>query len=262
MFELEHITKVYTRGFLRRQKTVAVDDVSLSVPDGGTLGLVGESGSGKSTLGRIALRLIEPTSGTVRFCGEDVTALSGPALRLFRPRMQILFQDPDSSLNPRMTVHDCIAEPFRIWNLAGPREIEDSIPELLELVGLQPDLAPRHPFEISGGQKQRVALARVLVLNPEFIVADEPTAALDLSVQAQVLSLLKEIQRKRNLTLLFISHDLQVIRKMSDTIAVMHAGKIVEQGVAAKVLHHPENPYTARLIAAARAGEAWFGKGT
>jgi ABC-type microcin C transport system duplicated ATPase subunit YejF len=176
--------------------------------------------------------------------------------------MQIIFQDPDTSLNPRMTVHDCVAEPFRIWNLAGPRETEERIPELLEQVGLQPDLASRYPFEISGGQKQRVALARVLALNPEFIVADEPTAALDLSVQAQVLGLLKDIQQKRKLTILFISHDLQVIQKMSDTIAVMHEGKIVEQGATAEVLNHPRNSYTARLIAAAHACEAWSGKET
>jgi ABC-type oligopeptide transport system ATPase subunit len=260
MIELANITKYYTRGFFRKQKKMVVDNVSLSIRTGGTLGLVGESGSGKTTLGRIALRLIEPSSGTVRFDGVDLATLSRPALRHLRQRMQIIFQDPDTSLNPRMTIHDCVAEPIRIWHLAGPRETEDRIPALLEQVGLQPDLATRYPFEISGGQKQRVALARVLALNPEFIVADEPTAALDLSVQAQVLGLLKEVQQKRNLTLLFISHDLQVIQKMSDTVAVMHAGTIVEQGETRKVLEHPENRYTARLIAAAHAREAWFGK--
>lgn len=260
MLELANITKYYTSGFFRKQKNVAVENVSLSLRNGETLGLVGESGSGKSTLGRIALRLIEPSSGTVRFDGVDLATLSRPALRHFRKRMQILFQDPDTSLDPRMTVHDCVAEPFRIWHLAKPREMEDRIPELLELVGLQPDLASRYPFEISGGQKQRVALARVLALNPEFIVADEPTAALDLSVQAQVLSLLKEIQRKRNLTLLFISHDLQVIGKMSDTVAVLHEGKIVEIGRTPDVLERPQHPYTAGMIAAARTSEAWFGK--
>jgi ABC-type oligopeptide transport system ATPase subunit len=260
MIELSSVTKYYSKGFFRKQRTTVVDNVTLSIRKGETLGLVGESGSGKTTLGRIALRLIEPSSGTVRFDGVDLTALSRTALRQLRPRMQIVFQDPDTALNPRMTVYECVAEPLKIWHLAGPREIEDRIPELLEQVGLQPDLATRYPFEISGGQKQRVALARVLALNPEFIVADEPTAALDLSVQAQVLSLLKEIQQKRKLSLLFISHDLQVIQKMSDTVAVMHAGKIVERGVAAEVFHHPENPYTVRLIAAARASEAWFGK--
>jgi ABC-type oligopeptide transport system ATPase subunit len=262
MIELENITKYYTRGFLRKQKNLVVDDVSLSIRTGETLGLVGESGSGKTTLGRIALRLIEPSSGTVRFDGVNLTTLSRSALRSFRQRMQIIFQDPDTSLDPRMTVHDCVAEPFRVWHLAGPRELKDRIPELLELVGLQPDLASRYPFEISGGQKQRVALARVLALNPEFIVADEPTSALDLSVQAQVLSLLKDIQQKRKLTLLFISHDLQVVQKMSDTIAVMHAGRIVERGTTSEVLEHPKDPYTSRMVAAAHASEAWFGKDT
>ena len=174
--------------------------------------------------------------------------------------MQIIFQDPDTSLDPRMTVHDCISEPFTVWNLAGPREIEDRIPELLEQVGLQPDFASRYPFEISGGQKQRVALARVLALDPTFIVADEPTAALDISVQAQVLTLLKEIQKKRNLTFLFISHDLQVIEKMSDTIAVLHNGKIVEHGASQDVLKRPRDSYSRKMIAAARESEAWFGK--
>jgi len=260
MIELEHITKYYTRGVFRKQKSLAVDDVSLTIRSGETLGLVGGSGSGKTTLGRIALRLIEPSGGTVRFDDVDITKLSRPAMRLLRRRMQIIFQDPDSSLDPRMTIHDCIAEPFTLWHLAGPRETEDRIPELLEQVGIQPDLASRYPFEISGGQKQRVALARVLALDPSFIVADEPTAALDLSVQAQVLSLLKDIQQERKLTLLFISHDLQVIERMSDTIAVMHAGKIVEQGVTSEVLQHPGDPNTARMIAAAHESEAWFGK--
>jgi ABC-type oligopeptide transport system ATPase subunit len=260
MIEFLSVTKYFEKGFFRRHRTTAIDNVSLSIRKGEMLGLVGESGSGKTTLGRIALRLIEPSSGTVRFDGITVNTLSRSALRQLRPRMQIIFQDPETSLDPRMTIHDSIAEPLTIWQRAGPREIEDSIPELLELVGLQPDLATRYPFELSGGQKQRVALARVLALNPEFIVADEPTAALDLSVQAQVLSLLKEIQQKRNLTLLFISHDLQVVEKMSDTIAVMHAGKIVEQGRTREIFGHPQNPYTARLVAAARASEAWFGK--
>ena len=261
MIELENITKYYTRGFFRKQKKMVVDNISLSIRAGETLGLVGESGSGKTTLGRIVLRLIEPSSGTVRFDGVDLTALSLWAMRNYRRRMQIIFQDPDSSLDPRMTIHDCVAEPFIVWNLAGPREIDDRIPELLELVGLQADLATRYPFEISGGQKQRVALARVLALNPTFIAADEPTSALDLSVQAQVLSLLKDIQRKRNLTLLFISHDLQVIQKMSDTIVVMHEGKIVEQGTTSEILEHPKHHYTARMVADARASEAWVGKG-
>ena len=258
MIELDAITKIYTKGFLRPQKTTAVDNVSLSIEKGGSLGLVGESGSGKTTLGRIALHLIKPTSGTVRFDGVNLMALSRSALRQIRPRMQIVFQDPDTSLDPRMTVRECIAEPLTIWNLVEPHEREDRICELLGQVGLQPDLIGRFPFEISGGQKQRVALARVLALNPDFIVADEPTAALDLSVQAQIISLIKTVQKKTNLALLFISHDLQIIEQMSDSVAVMHKGRIVEQGTTREILHFPKDSYTRRLVTAAYKNEAWL----
>jgi len=262
MIDLSFVTKYYSKGFFRRQRTTVVDNVTLSIRKGETLGLVGESGSGKTTLGRIALRLIEPSSGTVRFDGVDLTSLSRAALRQLRPRMQIVFQDPDTALNPRMTIRDCVAEPLKVWDLARPGEMEDRVLGLLEQVGLQPDLIGRYPFELSGGQKQRVALARVLALDPEFIVADEPTAALDLSVQAQILSLLKDIQKRTNLTLLFISHDFQVIERMSDSVAVLHAGSVVEHGPAREILNHPQNRYTADLVAAAHASEAWFGKGT
>jgi ABC-type glutathione transport system ATPase component len=260
MIELDGITKIYSRGFLRRQKTVAVDNVTLSIKRRETLGLVGESGSGKSTLGRIALRLIKPTSGAVGFEGTDLTQLSGKELRKFRPRMQILFQDPDTALDPRMTVRQCVEEPLAIWNPGGKEETEDRIAGLLGQVGLSPDLIDRYPFEISGGQKQRVALARVLTLNPDFLVADEPTAALDLSVQAQVLSLIKTIQKRTNLTLLFISHDLQVIGQMSDQVAVMHKGSIVEHGAVQDILNNPRHEYTRQLVAAAKESEAWLGK--
>lgn len=260
MIELDAVTMVYTKGFLRRQKNIAVNNVSLFIKKGESLGLVGESGSGKTTLGRIALRLIEPTSGTVRFDGVNLTSLSRSALRQIRPRMQIVFQDPDTSLDPRMTVRECIAEPMKIWHLAELNEQKDRVLELMDLVGLQPDLIDRYPFEISGGQKQRVALARVLALKPEFIVADEPTAALDLSVQAQILTLIKTVQKKTNVTLLFISHDLQVIGQMSDTVAVMHEGRIVERGSPCEILHTPQDPYTRKLIAAAYESEAWLGK--
>ena len=260
MLELLGITKVYKTGFLRKQETPAVSNVSLSIKKGTSMGLVGESGSGKTTLGRIALRLIEPTSGTIRFDGEDITRLSQRELRRIRPRMQIIFQDPDTSLDPRMTVRECVAEPLTIWNLVEPKDREDRICELLDLVGLQADLIDRYPFEISGGQKQRVALARVLALNPAFVVADEPTAALDLSVQAQVLSLIQTVRKKTGLSLLFISHDLQVIEQMSDTVAVMHRGTIVEQGNTADVLKSPKDPYTQDLVSAAYESEAWFGK--
>ena len=260
MIELGGITKIYSRGFFRRQKTVAVNNVTLSIKKGEALGLVGESGSGKSTLGRIALRLIEPTSGTVRFDGTDLMHLSRKDLRKFRPRMQILFQDPDTALNPRMTIRQCVAEPLAIWNPAGKEETDDRIAGLLELVGLSPDLIDRYPFEISGGQKQRVALARVLSLNPSFVVADEPTAALDLSVQAQVLGLIKSLQKRTNLTLLFISHDLQIIEQMSDTVAVMHRGSIVEHGTMRALLYNPQDIYTQRLVTAAKECEVGSGK--
>ncbi|MDD1702025.1 MAG: ABC transporter ATP-binding protein [Methanoregula sp.] len=260
MIELAGVTKVYTRGFLRREQTVAVDNVTLSIGKGESLGLVGESGSGKTTLGRLALRLIEPTSGTVRFDSMDLTSLSRTALRQVRPRMQIVFQDPDTALDPRMTVRQCIAEPMKVWHLAESVDQEERVLALMDLVGLQPDLVDRYPFEISGGQKQRVALARVLSLKPDFIVADEPTAALDLSVQAQILNLIKTVQKKTNVTLLFISHDLQVIGQMSGTVAVMHKGKIVEQGRTRDILNNPKETYTKNLIAAAYEGEAWVGK--
>lgn len=260
MLELDAVTKVYSKGFLRRQKTVAVDNVTLSIKKGESLGLVGESGSGKTTLGRLALRLIEPTSGSVCFDGTDITHLSRPALRNLRPRMQIVFQDPDTSLDPRMRIRDCIAEPLSIWHLAEKHEMEDRILGLLDLVGLQRDLIDRFPFEISGGQKQRVALARVLSLDPDFIVADEPTSALDLSVQAQILSLVKDVQKKKKITILFISHDLQVVEQMSDRVAVMHHGSVVELGKTADVIHNSRHPYTRQLTKAAFAGEAWLGK--
>ncbi|MFA5254522.1 MAG: dipeptide/oligopeptide/nickel ABC transporter ATP-binding protein [Methanoregula sp.] len=260
MIELEGVTKVYSRGFIRREQTVAVDNVTLSIKKGESLGLVGESGSGKSTLGRLALRLIEPTNGTVRFDGLDLSCLSRSELRRTRPRMQIVFQDPDTALDPRITVKDCIAEPMKVWHLAMPVEQKRRVVELMDLVGLQPDLIDRYPFELSGGQKQRVALARLLALKPDFIVADEPTAALDLSVQAQILALIKKIQRSTGLTLLFISHDLQVIGQMSDTVAVMHKGKIVEQGRTRDVLDNPTDSYTHHLVEAAYESSAWMGK--
>jgi len=261
MLELSHVTKTYNRGFLRHRKVMVVDDVSLSVKNGETVGLVGESGSGKSTIGRIALRLIEPSSGTVRFDGADLTALHGQALRAFRPKMQILFQDPDTSLDPRMTVAASIMEPMKIWNLHEPDERKEQMSVLLDLVGLTPDLAGRYPFELSGGQRQRVMLARVLSLSPRFLVADEPTSALDLSVQAQVISLLRDLQKRMGLALLFISHDLELVRQVSDRVAVLHAGKIVELRPTADLFRSPQHPYTARLVAASKEADVWFGKG-
>jgi len=260
MIETEGISKSYTSGFLHKQHKTVVRNVSFTIGKGETMGLVGESGSGKTTLGRILLRLEEPTAGAIWFDGTELTALRGRALQKIRPRMQIVFQDPDTALDPRMTAGDSIAEPIRIWQPAGRHDIDNRVAELLELVGLQPELATRHPFELSGGQKQRVALARALALDPEFLVADEPTSALDLSVQAQVLSLLKGVRKACNMTLLFISHDLEVIRWMTDRVAVMRNGEIIEIQDTPDLFSSPKHPYTRQLVSAVREGGMWYGK--
>ncbi|KSW12719.1 oligopeptide ABC transporter ATP-binding protein [Pyrodictium occultum] len=234
----------FTRGWVR-----AVDDVSFIVPRGKTMGLVGESGSGKTTTGRLVLRLIEPTRGTVFFEGRDVFKLKGRELKWFRRQAQIVFQDPYSSLNPRMTVYDILTEPLRVHGI----EVDDTysyVVKLLEEVGLNESHVYRYPHEFSGGQRQRIAIARVMVLKPKFIVLDEPTSALDVSVQAQILNMLKELQAKYGLTYLFISHDLGVIRYMSNYIAVMYLGKIVELGPAEEVFEKPLHPYTEMLLSA------------
>ena len=260
MIELENVGKEYASGYFRRDKTVALQDVSFSVKRGETLGVVGESGSGKTTLARIMLMLTRPTAGKVWFDGKDLTSLSREELRQVRPSMQIVFQDPDSSLNPRLPVGQSVAEPFCVWGCADRHEIGERVAGLLELVGLQPELAGRYPFELSGGQKQRVAIARALALDPAFLVTDEPTAALDLSVQAQVISVIRNVQKRMGLTLLFISHDLEVIRQVSDYTAVLHAGRLVEHRRTADLFRAPEHPYTAGLVAASQEAAAWFGK--
>lgn len=259
MIELDAVTKIYSSGYFSGLKKTAVSDASVSIRKGETLGLVGESGCGKTTLGRIALRLIEPSAGKIWFDGIELSGLSRSALRKVRPRMQMIFQDPDTVLDPLMTVGDCVAEPLKIWEQTSRHERMDTVLELFHTVGLQPDLVSRYSYELSGGQKQRAALARALALDPEFIVADEPTSALDLSVQAQVLSLLKDIQKKRDLTLLYISHDLQVIQSMADRVAVMKEGRILETKKTADLFSSPEHPYTRELIEAATVSEAWFG---
>jgi peptide/nickel transport system ATP-binding protein len=260
MIELEQVSKYYTSGFLRRNRTAAVEDVSLTIRRGETLGLVGESGSGKSTLGRIMVHLTTPSAGRVLFDGIDFAVLKRPALRQLRPRMQIVFQDPETALDPRMTIGASVAEPLVVWQRGTKNEIQDRVAGLFEMVGLQPALAVRRPFELSGGQKQRAALARALALGPEFLVLDEPTAALDLSVQAQILSLVQVLQQRMNLTILFISHDLQLIEQMSDSVVVLHDGHVVESGPTGACLHHPAHPYTASLVQAAMESDAWLGK--
>ena len=233
---------IFTRGYVK-----AVDGVTFAIPRGKTLGLVGESGSGKTTVGRLILRLIEPTSGRIIFDGVDVLKLRGEELKRFRRRAQIIFQDPYGSLNPRMTVFNIIMEGVRYHGIDVGDPVE-FVARLLERVGLNPHHMYRYPHEFSGGQRQRIAIARVLALNPEFIVLDEPTSALDVSVQAQILNLLKDLQRERGLTYLFISHDLGVVRYMSDYIAVMYLGKIVEFGPAEEVFEKPMHPYTEALL--------------
>lgn len=227
----------------------AVDGVSFDVRRGETLALVGESGCGKTTVGRAVLRLIEPTSGSVRFEGRDVRALAGRDLRALRRRMQIIFQDPAGSLNPRMTVGRTVAEPLVVHRLcASWREARARVIDLLEKCGMPADSAERYPHEFSGGQRQRVAIARALALEPAFIVCDEPTSALDVSVQAQVLNLLTDLREKHGLSYLFISHDMAVVRHIADRVAVMRAGRIVEQGTCDEVLKNPKDPYTRALL--------------
>ncbi|ABN69454.1 oligopeptide/dipeptide ABC transporter, ATPase subunit [Staphylothermus marinus F1] len=234
----------FTKGYVK-----AVDGVSFEIERGKTMGLVGESGCGKTTVGRLVLRLLKPTSGKVFFEGKDIFKLKGKELREFRKKAQMVFQDPYSSLNPRMTVFDIIYEPVKVYKLKVS-DPEKFVVNLLYQVGLNESHLYRYPHEFSGGQRQRIAIARILALNPEFIVLDEPTSALDVSVQAQILNLLKELQRKYNLTYLFISHDLGVVRYMSDWIAVMYLGQIVEYGPAEEVFEKPLHPYTKALFSA------------
>jgi len=228
----------------------AVDDISFGVKRGETLGLVGESGCGKSTTGRAILQLYKPTAGLVNFLGKQLTTLSGGELRKMRREMQMIFQDPYASLNPRMTVGSIIGEPLEIHGLAKGREKQERVQELLRIVGLNPYFANRYPHEFSGGQRQRIGIARALAVQPSFIVCDEPISALDVSIQAQVINLLEELQEQFNLTYLFIAHDLSVVRHISDRVAVMYVGKIVELTTRDLLYERPLHPYTKALLSA------------
>ena len=228
----------------------AVDDVSFSIARGETLGLVGESGCGKSTVGRAILRLYEPTAGRVIFDGQDITELDEGDMRPLRRRMQMVFQDPFASLNPRHSVGRIIGEPLRAHELVKRRGVAKRVRELLQVVGLPADAASRYPHEFSGGQRQRIGLARALSVNPDFVVADEPVSALDVSIQAQIINLLESLQEEFGLTYIFVAHDLGVVRQVSDRIAVMYLGKIVELAPAAHLYERPIHPYTVALLSA------------
>jgi oligopeptide/dipeptide ABC transporter ATP-binding protein len=236
--------------FWRRERPAvrAVDDVSLTIRAGETLGLVGESGCGKSTLGRLILRLVEPTSGDVRFEGRSLLQLSPKELRGMRRAMQIVFQDPYGSLNPRMRVGDIVGEGLVIHRVGTRAERRERVRELLALVGLPPEAIDRYPHEFSGGQRQRIGIARALAVEPRFIVADEAVSALDVSIQAQILNLLQDLKRRLGLTMLFISHDLRVVEHVSDRVAIMYLGRIVEVGPRERVYRDPHHPYTKALL--------------
>ena len=252
LVEVEQLTKhfavrqgVFARG---HAQVHAVEGVTLEVRRGETLGIVGESGCGKSTTARLMLRLLDPTAGTIRFDGRDITHLSQRALRPLRREMQMIFQDPYSSLNPRKTVGQIVGAPFAIHHTA--KNSRSRVRELLSRVGLSPEHYNRYPHEFSGGQRQRIGVARALALQPKLIVCDEPVSALDVSIQAQILNLLRSLQHDFNLTFVFISHDLSVIRQIADRIAVMYLGRVVELGASEAIYEHPKHPYTAALLSA------------
>ncbi|MCI5071440.1 dipeptide ABC transporter ATP-binding protein [bacterium] len=230
------------------QTVKAVDGVSFEVKKGETLGLVGESGCGKSTLGRAILQLIKPTSGKVFFEDQEITAMRN--LQKMRKKMQIIFQDPYASLNPRMTVESIISEPLKTFNIAEGSELTRKVQELMEMVGLRPQYIRRYPHEFSGGQRQRIGIARAIALNPDLIIADEPISALDVSIQAQILNLMQDLQKELDLTYIFIAHDLAAVRHISDRVAVMYLGKLAEVGTADEIIKNPQHPYTKALISA------------
>ena len=253
LVDVRHLSKHFLRRrgpFAPPTIVKAVEDVSFEIAEGETFGLVGESGSGKTTTGRCVLRLVEPASGEVFFRGENVLTLPRTRLREMRRHMQIVFQDPYGSLNPRMRVEQIVDEPLDIHGVGTKAERRDRVAELLTLVGLDPSFGTRYPHEFSGGQRQRIGLARAIALNPSFIVADEPVSALDVSVQAQVVNLLMDLQARLGLTYLFIAHDLRLVEHICSRLAVMYRGRIVEMGVTRAIFRSPRHPYTQALLSA------------
>jgi oligopeptide transport system ATP-binding protein len=255
ILRVDHLVKYFPikRGIIIQKQigaVHAVDDVSFEVKRGETLGLVGESGCGKSTTGRTILQLYRPTSGSVIYDGVDLVKLKGEDLRHMRRKMQMIFQDPYASLNPRMTVGEIVGEPLIIHKISTQKEIDEHVSNLLELVGLNPSFAARYPHEFSGGQRQRIGVARALALQPAFIVCDEPISALDVSIQAQVVNLLEDLQAQFNLTYLFIAHDLSMVRHISKRVAVMYLGVLVEMTSRDNLYHEPLHPYTQALLSA------------
>jgi peptide/nickel transport system ATP-binding protein/oligopeptide transport system ATP-binding protein len=242
---------VKRKAFAKQEWLKAVDGVTFSIKNGAVFALVGESGSGKSTVARLVLRLIQPTSGQILFRGGEVQMFRGESLREFRKSVQIIFQDPFASLNPRMTVFDTISEPLKIHKLCKKAELRDKVVNLLNSVGLQAEVLHHYPHEFSGGQRQRICIARALAVSPEVLVADEPLSALDVSIQAQILNILQDLQRQSHISFLFISHDLRVVQYFSDEVAVMYLGKIVEHAQTEELFSNPLHPYTDELLKSA-----------
>lgn len=249
MLEFKNVTKQYRSGMFGTHLTKAVDDVSFCVGENERLGLLGESGCGKSTMAQLAMKLLKPSKGSIEYNGKNIKHMSRSEMKNYRKNVQIIFQNPQQVFNPRMKFKETIAEPVRIYNLASsPEEEKKIISEHMEMFGLPEELFDRYPQEISGGQAQRIAIMRILMLKPEIIIADEPTTMLDVSVQAQILELLKEVMDKNNITLIFVSHDLDVVRAMCKRIMVIKDGQVVEQGSVDDIFDRPENEYTRMLV--------------